>query len=103
MSEKLDYFSKILLATGQINYMASIVDGVNNEIKWLPNQDGILSAGISEREEVLKSIVDDLTNTLEKLGDLMNGQDMCKPIDERITAPAFHILVHGEDELETEY
>lgn len=34
--EGLDLFSKILLATGTINYMASMIHGVNSQIKMLP-------------------------------------------------------------------
>lgn len=41
MSQKLDSLSKIIIATGQINYMANSISTVNEQIKFIPGTDCI--------------------------------------------------------------
>jgi hypothetical protein len=100
---KLDNFSKILIATGQINYMAASIDGVNQQIKTIPDPENIHSAGIKEKDEVLSDTVDGLAAILENLGDLINGHDCICHIDTRVARVPFEILLHGQDDTETDY
>jgi len=56
MSQKLDSLSKILIATGQINYMAASIDSVNEQMKFLPDAKGFHAEGIKEFDDTLSSI-----------------------------------------------
>jgi hypothetical protein len=100
---KLDNFSKILIATGQINYMAASIDGVNEQMKTIPDPDNIHSPGIKEAEEVLEDTVNRLCAILENLGDLINDHDCICHIDTRVAKVPFEILIHGQDDTDTDY
>jgi hypothetical protein len=113
MSQKLDSLSKILLATGAINYMAASIDSVNEQIKMMKptykkavpdlDFDEVHGEGIKARDELLAEVVADLAPILEKMGNLINGQDAICAIDEYITAPAFNVILHGHDDTEGDF
>lgn len=96
--EKLDSLSKILLATGSINYMAASIDSVNEQIRMMPDKEGIYKEGIEHRDEVLAETVKDLAKVMNRLGDLINAQDACCPLDQYVTLPPFNVVVHGHDD-----
>lgn len=106
MSEKLNDFSKILLATSAINYMASQIDSVNKEMKavqmGVPKHAEAIQSNIDYRNGVLLGSVQKLAEIMNELGDCMSNNDIVMPIDEKITTPAFDIIVHGEDAIEPE-
>lgn len=97
---KLDSFSKILLATQSINYMANIAHSVNQQIKGIPDPQGIFKPGIKHRDELLKLVVSKLGEVMNELGHCLNNADSVSPIDERITKQAFDIIIHGKDNVE---
>lgn len=103
-SEKLDPLSKILVATGAINYLSNCLYSVNRDIKSVvhnnPRQREILEPGILQREDVLFSTVKKLSVIMEELGNILNAHDSICQIDERVTDEAFKIVVHGEDNIE---
>jgi hypothetical protein len=110
MEAQLDYFNKILLATFQINYMASSLNGSNQEmmmVKALVERkegDGSIMANrIEQNFGTLKLALAGVVDVMEHLADYMNENDTVMPIDERISKPAFDILVHGKDEVERIY
>ena len=101
-TEKLDSFNKILLATGSINYMASAINGVKEQVKMIPKIDEDIdntNKGIVERgEAILNDALSKLSEVMESLGNYMSGEDCICPIDVYATTPAFNIIMHGKDD-----
>ncbi|MBC9913152.1 hypothetical protein [Chitinophaga varians] len=100
MSEKLDTYSKILLATQTINYLASNMNTVITQVRSIPGMSQIQIDGAAATEEVLIAALSQLTTVMEALGDYVNNVDMVCTIDERVTNAAFDILIHGKDKVE---
>jgi hypothetical protein len=100
MTQKLDSFSKILLATVTINYLASMLDGVNSDMKFIPDPDKVHAEGIQKRQVALENAVEKLKEVMNELGDAMDA--VC-PIDEYVTEPAFNVLCHGHDNVEGDF
>lgn len=96
MEEKLDSISKILIATGTINYLANLMFLLNKEMKMLVGKNEIHTEGIVEKDKLLENTVKKLGEIMEELGDCLNKYDAVMPIDERITSEAFKIM-HGDD------
>lgn len=104
LPKRLDHFSKIIIATGQINYMASSVNGVNLQLKAIRKQDeDFLRELIKTNDEFLKEVVVDLKNIMEKVGNYINGVDCICPIDVRVSKVPFEIVVENKDEVENDY
>lgn len=103
MSQKLESIQKILLATGTINYLANAMNGVNTEIKFIPDQAGIYANGIQERESLLSAAVADLSEVMENLADYMNSADCISAIDVTATEAAFRILIEGHDDVDDDH
>lgn len=108
MSEKLDSFSKILLATSAINYMASSIDGVNRDMKYIRHNDGdalneFHNKGIEERDKLLEEVVKQLGQIMESMGNIINNHDAICAIDQYITTPAFMVINQGHDETEGDF
>jgi hypothetical protein len=97
--ERLDDFSKILVATSAINYMAASINGVNEQIKFIPDPEGIHKDGIEARRTILFETWGKLGEIMEELGNLINDQDCICPIDERITKEAFNIIIRNKDDV----
>lgn len=98
--ERLDSFSKILLATQSINYMANIINKTCQELKSLSLHDETAKELIEEQTALLGDTVDELTVIMNKLGNYMNATDCISPIDTKITDAAFEIIMRGKDEME---
>ena len=103
MSQKLDSFSKILVATGQINYMAASINGVNEQMKFVPDTNGYHKDGIKAKDDLLDEVVVKLGAIMEDMGNLINGHDCICTIDERVGRVPFEIIVHQMDDTETDY
>lgn len=102
--EKLDSFSKILIATGQINYMASAINGLNVQMKMtgLAKKD-VHAEGVKEKDELLEETVNKLAAIMEDLGNYMSNNDCICNIDVRLTTEAFKIIIHKQDDVEKDY
>lgn len=103
MSQKLNSFSKILLATGTINYLASMIEGVNSEMKMMPGFTSLGSVhkeGIEQRDKDMDEALALLEQAMEILGNSLNEQ--CA-IDIYVTTPAFNVLIHGHDDVEGDF
>lgn len=98
--QKLDSFSKIMLATGAINYLASMIEGLNSDMKRLPDPDKVHAPGIEKREAAVESALGKLKEAMEVLG---NSMDECCAIDQYVTSPAFQVLIHGHDDVEGDF
>ena len=103
MSQKLDSLSKIIIATGQINYMAVSIDSVNEQIKFIPDKEGVHKKGIEARNEILSQTVTKLAAIMEELGDFINNTDCICHIDTRVAKVPFEILIAGKDDCEKDY
>lgn len=108
MAQKLDSFSKILLATSAINYMASSIDGVNRDMKFIRHNDGdalneFHNKGIEERDKLMEDVVKQLGQIMESMGNVINGHDAICAIDQYITTPAFNVIIHGNDDTEGDF
>lgn len=101
-TQKLESIAKIMLATGAINYMASCVSGVNEQIKFVPDPEGYHKQGIIDKDNLLNEVKDNLYTIMEKLGDYMNNTDCISPIDVRATEQAFAIVSGEKDDVEEE-
>lgn len=101
--EKLDAFNKILIATGTINYMASALNGVNEQIKSIPEGFEILEKGIKERDRAINRTLKRLCNTIEELGNFLDSRDCVCTIDQRVYKEPLRILLHGMDEVQNDY
>lgn len=107
MKQKLDSFSKILLATATINYMASSIDGVRKSMNHVRSHqpdkedwDKIHGESSTDFENALNEAVTDLGKVMEKLGNAINRRDAICAIDQYITTPAFNVIIHGHDNTE---
>jgi hypothetical protein len=103
MSQKLDSLSKIIIATGQINYMAVSIDSVNEQTKFIPDKDGVFKESIKERDEILAETVAKLAAIMEDLGNLINNQDCICHLDTRVAKVPFEIIIEGKDDCEKDY
>ncbi len=103
MSEKLDSLSKIIIATGQINYMAVSIDSVNEQMKFIPDEKGFHAEGIKQFDEALAATVVRLADIMEDLGNLINNRDAICHIDTRVAKVPFEIICGGKDECEKVY
>lgn len=103
-TEKLDQLSKVLIATGAINYLFAQVYDVNKSMKIIvsknPDQRKIFEESILQKEDVLFSTLKKLAEVMEGLGNILNAHDSICPIDDRATREAFEIIVHGKDNVE---
>lgn len=99
-TERLDDYSKILIATNAINYMANNIDRVNSQMKTVKLDINTIKEGIKQRDEALSVAVESLGQIMENLGNIMNDHDISGAIDEKITAPAFDIIIHGKDTIQ---
>lgn len=103
MQQKLDSLSKIALALGAINYMAISIDSVNEQIKMIPDTEGVHKEGIEQRDKILSETATELGVIMEKLGNLINAQDAICSLDQYVTNPAFMVVVQGHDDPDGDY
>lgn len=105
--QRLDAFSKILLATGQINWMANSLNGVIADYRMVTSaSDGksqnLIKEFLKDKEAFMDEVVGALSKIMEDLGDYLNNGDMVSEIDIRVGKAPFDIL-HGKDEVERDY
>lgn len=101
--ERLDSYSKILLATASINYLAHQVFQVNEACKNLFDPKGMLSEGIEAKNQLLQETVTKLTAIVEDLANYTNETDITQHIDERVLNEPLRVLIFNEDEVEKHY
>lgn len=101
--QKLDSFSKILIATGQINYMAASIDSVNQQMKFIPDEKNVHAGGIEARDILLEQTVKKLTEVMNDLGEIINAHDCICAIDVRVSKVPFEILIEGKDDTDNDY
>lgn len=99
MSQKLDSLSKIIIATGQINYMAASISTVNEQIKSLPDKERDFRDAIELNTIVLKDTVVKLGFIMEELACFINEQGTSCPIDDKISKVPFQIIIQGIDDV----
>lgn len=99
--EKLDLQSKILVATGAINYLSNSIFTLNEQIRTIANKSSekFLLEEIEKREEILVESVKQFGVIMENLGNCLNDCDGVCEIDSRITEEAFKIIVLGKDKI----
>lgn len=102
-TQKLDSLSKIIIATGQINYMAVSIDSVNEQMKFIPDEKGYYKEGIQQFDDALAETVVSLSVIMEDLGNLINNRDCISHIDTRVAKVPFEIIIEGKDDCETDY
>lgn len=98
--EKLDSFGKILLATGNINYLAAAIHGLNEQMRFIPDSDGVHKPGIEKRDNDLADALAHLTQAMEILGNSL--EEPCA-IDVYVTTPSFQVIMHGHDDIEGDF
>lgn len=98
--QKLDVFNKILLATGSINYMASAVYSLNEQMKTIPDPKGIFKEFNDKRDEDLVKALGHLKSAMEILGNSI--EEPCA-LDLYVTTPAFNVVMHGYDDVECDF
>ena len=114
MIEKLDWFSKTLLATSTINFMASTLNTINEECKvaLIPEnrilEDNGLSRKILEelvgdQDKKLEELVDELAAIVKNLGTYLHNKDAVCAIDARIYKAPSEILLQRKDEVDDTY
>jgi len=114
MTEKLDLFSKILLATSTINYMASSLNAVNEQYKvalaaeCIDEEDNglsknILTTLVAEQDKKLEALTNGLIDMIRDFGSYLNKKDCVCAIDARIYKAPSEILVEGKDEVNNTY
>ena len=114
MTEKLDLFSKILLATSTINYMASTLNAVNEQYKVALVSEGIdeednglskniLATLIADQDKKLQELTMGLTGIIRDFGNYLNKKDCVCAIDARIYKPSSEILLEDKDEVNNTY
>lgn len=103
---KLDDYSKILLATSQINMLANNLNQIKSG-RWvfesLPFLNQAETEINAEIDKALRSTVEKLSNVFEELAVFLDGIDAVSPIDVRISKAASEILLFDKDETEEEY
>ncbi len=103
MAQKLDSFKKILLATGQINYLASAIQEVIEGSKMNEDVISAISDRAEAQKDALNQAVGGLASIMEMLAEIANDHDFTLPIDERISRVPFEILLHDMDDVESDY
>ncbi|MBO9151892.1 hypothetical protein ACFOTA_06715 [Chitinophaga sp. GCM10012297] len=93
--EKLEHLHKIQLATSAIDYMSTKIQ--LSMMSFAGSSYGELAKRHAEK---LEEITEQLKPILNNLGDFLNNHDMTDSLDERITEPAYDILIHGNDTAE---
>lgn len=101
--ENLDYFSKILIATGNINYVANALSTLLAQRKTFTGDNRAFKETNAEMEAELADTVEQLSGIYERLLDYMDDQDAVCQIDVRLSKVPYEILIEGMDEVETEY
>lgn len=100
---KLDSLSKILIATGQINYMAATIDAVTIPLECMGDDSMIKREMMQGNHDVLKEAVQDLSEIMEKIGNYINNRDIICAIDVRVSKVPFEILISGMDDTNNDY
>lgn len=112
---KLDGFHKLLLATGQIQFLGSTLNDVIKdkilivyELKKAPGNVGpegmkAIQDGLDANIEQMKEFSERATQLMSDIADTLNDCDVVTEIDQRITKVPFEVLVHGMDEVENDY
>lgn len=109
MIEKLDNLSKVLLATGTINYMAAGLDRIIQNVIVVPDKQfgedatNFLTKSHKAKEERMEELVKDLSTVVENIANYMNSIDAVCAIDIRATKVPCEILLHDMDEVENYY
>jgi len=114
MPEKLDLFSKILLATSTINYMASSLNAVNEQYKdvlYLEEKvrdDNDISTKaletlVADQDKKLEEVSENLAGILKSFGNYLHKKDCVCAIDARIYKLSSEILLEGKDEVDNTY
>lgn len=98
--QKLDSFNKIILATGTINYLASMIEGLNSDMKRVPDPEKVHAEGIAQRDADMEAALDKLKDAMEILGNSV--EEPCA-IDVYVTTPAFMVVKHGHDDVEGDF
>jgi hypothetical protein len=96
--EKLDDYSKILIATASINYMSHQLNTVIAQAQQLKVL-GLESDFVKKNEDVLFDFKGRIHEIAEDFANFMNECDMTQPIDERLLSPSFEVL-NGKDNVE---
>lgn len=97
MSEKLDDYSKIIIATASINYMAHQINTVIAQTKGINNPE--VQKMVNDNETVLFDFKGRIHEICEDMANFMNAVDMVQPIDDRIVTTVIEIL-NGEDDMD---
>lgn len=102
---KLDNYSKIILAIGNINYLSSSVNDLLRTMRlhgrYQTDEDFRRQA--VELEVTLGATAIQLNLAMQNLGNLANSIDLLCPLDVYVTSPAFFVVGAGFDETEAEY
>jgi len=101
--QNLDDFSKILIATGNINYVANALSTLLAQRKMLTGDNKEIQEINAEMEAELADTVEQLSGIYERLLDHMNDRDAVCEIDVRLSKVPCEILLEGMDEVCTEY
>lgn len=83
--------------------MAAAIHGVNEEMKLIPDAQGIYKKNIEARDELLNKTVIKLAEIMEDMGNLSCAHGCVTAIDERVSKVPFEIIIEGLDEYENTY
>lgn len=99
--ERLQKISKIMLATGTINYLATHIHTINSEMRVtnLAYEDSPHSETIHDQEQTLTKTLLHLEKAMDELADYMEAYDCLMPIDIAFTHVPFSIISGGMDEV----
>ncbi|MFC0182543.1 hypothetical protein SAMN04515674_101499 [Pseudarcicella hirudinis] len=103
---KLDAAAKILIATGQIQYLAHNLSNMLQALvieRAYSDPFGSTSHIIKKGEDLLNSSVERLTHVFEDMSLFMDEWDRSLEIDKRVIQVPFEILVHDMDEVHNPY
>jgi len=98
---QLNNFKKIIIATGHINYLASVIETVQLELNGIAA--GFAEKQMQEKEDLFETIVTCLSTAIEELAAFTEDHEMVVPIDQRILSVPLEILILGMDDEEETY
>lgn len=105
--KRLDTLSKILLTCGQLEYFASALNNMTEQIGFVcsnsPQPNQVMTDIYRENRDQLEETYKELKTSLKMLTDYMASRDAICSIDQRIAQVCMEILFHGKDEVNNDY
>ena len=100
--EKLQQVNKIMLATGTINYLATHIHTINQQMIFsnATHGDNPHKQSLHDQKQTLNRTLLHLEKAMNELAEYMEGYDCLMPLDTLVIQPSFYVISEGMDEVD---